>query len=270
MKAGTLFAVAGWAVVAAASWIGYRDLIARTTAPPADPPSAPPPDTPDAAPPPAVRALPPTPERPARLRAPSGPRPLPPGTSPKARHDDYAPAPFYYEQHNPAGGMRLVAWTGVLDHQRETLATLVHLLAPRVEVLTKVMRDDEHEASVADSWIRYYGIAPAPALLEAMGRCEAFVFRDSRTQICARNPWTMEYVVLDHDGCLYVYSADPKFRDGLLALGFEPRVEALISSRAHWRQLPPEGPVQQHQFVRLLRLSQLRPPDEPTPSHEVH
>ena len=269
MKAGRLFAVAGWAAVVAAALAGYRHLNARERAARPDPPPAPPPPpTQDPAPPPALRAVPPTQERPARLRLLSRPRQT--GTGPKARHHDYAPKPFHYEQHNPGGGVRLVAWTGDLDHQRETLATLVHLLAPRVEVLTKVMRDDEHEPALAESWVRFYGIAPAPALLEAIGRCEAFVFRDSRTQICARNPWTMEYVVLDHDGCLYVYSTDPRFRDALVALGFESRVEALISSRAHWRQLPPEGPAQQHQFVRLLRLSQLRGAGEPTPAHEVH
>jgi hypothetical protein len=264
--------MAGWAAVAATAWFGYRDLIAQereqrrredaSRPPRPEPPVALAPRL-DVA---ASDRTDPTP----RLRAWSALRGSPPGSSPKARHDDYAPAPFFFEQHNPSGGFRLVAWTGDLARQRATLATLVQLLAPRVEVLTKVLRDEEHGERVADDWVRYYGIAPAPALLEAMGRCEAFVFRDSRTQICARNPWTMEYVVLDHAGCLYVYSTDPKFRDCLRTLGFDERIETLISSRTHWRQLPPESPAQQHQFVRLLRLSQLRPADEPTPAREVH
>jgi hypothetical protein len=283
MKARSVFALAGWATVAAAAWFGYRDLIAEESRrrrggdarplPPGSAAASPPAREPAAAAdlprrPAARRAD--TAPRLSHLRALSGLRPRPAGTSPKARHDDYAPAPFFFEQHNAVGGHRLVAWTGDLEHQRETLATLVQLLAPRVEVLTKVIREDEREETVADHWVRYYGIAPTPALLEAIGRCEAFVFRDSRTQVCARNPWTLEYVVLDHDGCLYVYSTDGRFRDCLRVLGFEERVEALISSRAHWRQLPEEGPAQQTQFVRLLRLHELRPAHEPTPAHEVH
>ena len=206
MKAGSIFAVAGWAAVAAAAWLGYRNLIAddRERRVDQEPMSPPPPDPLDVVLA-SVAALVRVPlaggdstDPAPHLRQLSGLHPRPPGTSPKARHDDYAPAPFYFEQHNPIGGCRLVAWTGDLDAQREALATLVHLLAPRVEVLTKVMREDDSEATLPDDWVRYYGIAPAPALLEAMGRCEAFIFRDSRTQICARNPWTMEYVVLDH------------------------------------------------------------------------
>jgi len=195
-------------------------------------------------------------------------------SQPKAVRDGYSPSPFFFAQTNEGGAVRLVAWTSSLRGQRRVFEELVRLLPERVEILLNVKVDDgdsEYEAgSMSPRWQRHHGIVTTGALLEAMARCEAFVFRDSRSQLFVRDPHSLEYIVFDDDGVIYVYSGDERFRDVLARSGFQERIEELIGRAGWWGQFPPNGPDHEAEFLRLLRLVAVPGPGEPHDPDTLH
>jgi hypothetical protein len=193
---------------------------------------------------------------------------------PKGIRDGYAPQPFFFAEKNDCGDVRLVAWTGSQRAQRAAFEAIVQLMPEYVEIILKVKvaeRDpDDDDDDGRLPWQRFHGVAANGALLEAMSRCEAFVFRDSRSQICVRNPHTLEYAVFDDDGVIYVYSGDERFRELLSQAGFEERVEELIGRRGWWGQFPPDGPNQGAEFIRLMRLTPSPSPGDSYEARLVH
>jgi len=193
---------------------------------------------------------------------------------PKGIRDGYAPQPFFFAEKNETGDVRLVAWTGSQRAQRAAFEAIVQLMPEYLEVILKIKiteRDpDDDDDDCRLPWQRFHGVASNGALHEAMARCEAFIFRDSRSQLCVRNPRTLEYAVFDDDGVIYVYSGDERFRDLLSRAGFEERVEELIGRRGWWGQFPPDGPNQGCEFIRLLRLTLSPAPGDSFPAAQVH
>ena len=183
---------------------------------------------------------------------------------PKAVRQGYEPAPFFFVQTNESAGSRVVAWAPALATMRDAFLALIETLPDSIEVLLKVEVDREHaEAESDDTWQRHYGVVARGALLEAIERCDGFVFQDSRNQLCLRDPVSFDYIVLDDVGVIYVYSEEAAFQDVLARLGFEQRIEALVNDEPSWSQIPPSGPEQEAEFVRLLRLSPVPGPGEP-------
>jgi len=193
---------------------------------------------------------------------------------PKGIRDGYAPQPFFFSEKSECGDVRLVAWTSSQRAQRAAFEAIVQLMPEHLEVILKVKvtepdPDDEDDEGRLP-WQRFHGVAANGALLEAMSRCEAFIFRDSRSQICVRNPRTLEYAVFDDDGVIYVYSGNERFRELLAQAGFEERVEELIGRRGWWGQFPPDGPNQAAEFIRLMRLTPSPSPGDSFPPAQVH
>jgi len=190
---------------------------------------------------------------------------------PKAVQDGYTPAPFFYRQENDAGHARTIAWTDSVSAQRTTLMGLLELLPERLEVLLKVKREAEEpeNGEVDDTWRRYYGRVDRGELLEAIEQCESFVFCDSRNQLCVRDPVTLDYLVLDHVGVIYIYSDNRYFREVLVRNGFEERIEPLINEKGYWSQEPKESASAGAEFRRLLHLESVPGPQESQSSPEA-
>lgn len=190
---------------------------------------------------------------------------------PKAVRQGYQPSAFYFAQTNESGDRRLAAWAPSLSTLRLAFEGLIKALPASLEVLLKIKPDDEPGASSDDQiWERYYGVVSQGALLEAISRCDAFIFQDSRNQLCVRDPASFNYVVLDDVGVIYVYADDAAFGRALVEVGFEERTEPLVSEAPYWTQTPAAGREQQEEFVRLLRLSAVPGPDESRDPREVH
>jgi hypothetical protein len=180
---------------------------------------------------------------------------------PKAQRHGYAPRPFFFQQRGRGGVLRFVAWTSVLEDQKRLFLELVRLLPSEVEVLLRIRRDRSVGAGGEASWRRYYGRVACSDLLAMTLKCEAFVFRDSRCQLCVRDPATLATVVFDDDGVIYVYAEAPAFRDVLARSGFEERQEDLVGEGFRFGQVPREGRVQQAEFIRRLRLQRVSAKD---------
>jgi hypothetical protein len=165
---------------------------------------------------------------------------------PKAVRDGYEPAPFFFVQTHESGATRVVAAAALLSTIRTAFEALIRILPESVEVLLKVKPENEagtdSDADAEQVWQRHYGVIAQGALLEALERCDEFVYRDSRNQLCVRDPISFDYIVLDDLGVLYVYSDQPSFRQTLVRLGFEERTDALIDEKGHWTQIPLRGP----------------------------
>lgn len=182
---------------------------------------------------------------------------------PKAVRDGYAPVPFFFRQTNDEGDARIVAWTASIRDLQAVFKNLIERLPERTEVLLKIRRESAEELPPdVDLWRRSYGIVHRHALLEAIDRCESFVFRDSRNQLCVRDPETLDYIVLDDAGVIYVYSHREEYCELLLQHGLEKRIESLISDAGHWRQEPADGLAAGVEFCRLLQLEDVPGPNE--------
>src|SRR5947207_758673 len=83
---------------------------------------------------------------------------------PKATRDDYAPRPFFYEQTNSSGGLRLVAWTGDVSQLGGIFVGLLKLLSAVVELLLKVSNDDDGD----DPWERFHGLTSLDRLIDTL------------------------------------------------------------------------------------------------------
>jgi hypothetical protein len=167
-----------------------------------------------------------------------------------------------------AGGARLVAWTGRLSQLRATFRQLLTELPEHVEVLLKISVERRRwagQSHAREAWTRYYGTASKHKLEAAIATSDAFVFSDSRNQLCVRDPQTSEYVVIDDNGVVYVYSASERFRRVFQESGFEERVERLVGDEAHWDVVPPDGEGQERQFVSLLGLVRVDANDHSSP-----
>ena len=192
-------------------------------------------------------------------------------TQPKAVRQGYEPSAFFFAQEHDSGDSRLVGWAPSLATLRHAFERLIEVLPASLEVLLKIQPDDEPSAPSDDQiWVRFYGVVPQEALLEAISRCDVFIFQDSRNQLCVRDPTSFDYIVLDDVGVIYVYSAAAAFRRVLVDAGFEERMEQLVSEAPYWTQTPEDGREQQREFVRLLRLSAVGGPDESRDPREVH
>ena len=139
-----------------------------------------------------------------------------------------------------------------------------------MELLLKIKVEDDTANSESQRWTRYHGVVAQGALLEAIARCDAFVFQDSRNQLCVRDPVSFDYVVLDDVGVLYIYSNEQVFRRVLTDSGFEEREEPLVSEGGCWAQTPMHGRDQEREFVRLLRLVAVPGPDDHRDSGSLH
>jgi hypothetical protein len=182
---------------------------------------------------------------------------------PKAVAKEYAPSPFFFAQTNQDGAVRIVAWAASLVTMRTAFERLIRALPASLEVLLKVRPDPADAPSGEETtWERYHGVVAQGALLEAMDRCDAFVYQDSGNQLCVRDPSSFDYVVLDDVGVIYVYSDELVFQAVLAELGFEDRIEELVSERPHWGHTPKDAPEQGREFIRLLRLSRVQGPGE--------
>jgi hypothetical protein len=192
-------------------------------------------------------------------------------TQPKAVRQGYEPSAFFFTQRHDSGDSRLLAWAPSLVTLRYTIERLIKVLPASVEVLLKIQPDGESSAPSDDQiWERFYGVVPQEALLEAIARCDVFIFQDSRNQLCVRDPTSFDYIVLDNVGVIYVYSDAAAFRHVLVDAGFEERMEQLVSEAPYWTQTPEDGREQQREFVRLLRLSAVPGPDESPDPRQVH
>jgi hypothetical protein len=176
--------------------------------------------------------------------------------SPKATRTGYSPSPFFFRQTSDSGQVRVVAWTASQSDQRAIFEGLVQLLPGRLDVLLKVKRQgvEGAEQQASDEWKRYHGLVDRRSLLEAMHRCERFIFCDSENQLCVRDPGTSDYVVLDHVGVIYIYSDDDAFLTVLERYGLEERFERLIDDEGYWGQEPVEAEAEGSEFRRLLSL----------------
>jgi hypothetical protein len=189
---------------------------------------------------------------------------------PKAVRQGYEPAPFFFLQTSEDGTPRIVAWAS-LPTVRRAFEELIKQLPEAIEVLLKVKVDSESEDESSEpDWLRYYGAVAQGALLEAVARCDTFVFQDSRNQLCVRDPASFEYVVLDDVGVVYVYSDDARFGQILSSLGFGERLEPLVDDEFYWVQTPAAGREQETEFVRLLRLSPVPGPGESWEPRAIH
>lgn len=189
----------------------------------------------------------------------------------KAVRQGYEPRPFFFVQTSENGHARLVAWAPSLSTVRRAFEEFIKALPAAVEVLLKVKADSgAAEESRDPVWLRYHGVVAQGALLEAIDRCDTSVFQDSRNQLCVRDPVSFDYVVLDDVGVVYMYSDDAMFRQVLAALGFEERIEPLVSEEGYWAQTPAAGREQESEFVRLLRLSSVPGPGESWDGHALH
>jgi hypothetical protein len=151
-------------------------------------------------------------------------------TQPKAVRQGYEPSAFFFTQRHDSGDSRLLAWAPSLVTLRYTIERLIKVLPASVEVLLKIQPDGESSAPSDDQiWERFYGVVPQEALLEAIARCDVFIFQDSRNQLCVRDPTSFDYIVLDNVGVIYVYSDAAAFRHVLVDAGFEERMEQLVS-----------------------------------------
>jgi hypothetical protein len=108
----------------------------------------------------------------------------------------------------------------------------------KVKVTEPDPDDDDDEGRLP--WQRFHGVAANGAVLEAMSRCEAFIFRDSRSQICVRNPRTLEYAVFDDDGSTSIRATNAS---ASLRAGASKNAEELIGRRGWWGQFPPDGRI---------------------------
>jgi hypothetical protein len=179
---------------------------------------------------------------------------------PKAQRHGYAPRPFYFQQRGRGGLVRFVAWTPSLPDQERLFMDLVRQLPAQVEVLLRIRRDRPREGADGE-WRRYSGRVGQADLLAATLKCEAFVYRDSRCQLCVRDPATLATVVFDDDGVIYVYSDAKPFRDVFVRSGFEERKEDLVGGAFRFGQIPRQGRLQQAEFIRRLRLERVKGPD---------
>jgi hypothetical protein len=126
-------------------------------------------------------------------------------TQPKAVRQGYEPSAFFFPQRHDSGDSRLVGWAPSLATLRHAFERLIRVLPASLEVLLKIQPDDELSAPSDDQiWVRFYGVVPQEALLEAISRCDVFIFQDSRNQLCVRDPTSFDYIVLDDVGVICV------------------------------------------------------------------
>lgn len=173
---------------------------------------------------------------------------------PKAVRQDYSPGPFFFAQTNASGAVRLVGWTGDVSQLESLFYRLMDELPDDVDVLLKIKREESAENRPDDPWQRYHGPASRAAVVKAVESCAAAIFQDSEVQLCVRDPLTSEYVVLDEDGIVFVYSDAACFQQVFRECGFVKQLGTLINEAGRWNYSPQTGPDARARFIEQLRL----------------
>lgn len=168
----------------------------------------------------------------------------------KASHPDYNPAPFFFVERNSEGNVRLVAWTGEIDQLRTSFRRVIDGWEDTLDVLFKTEQNPE-----TGDWTRYYGRLSAPKFKDAIPTFDEIIFRDGGSVLCVKDARSGDYLALDQNGILFVYSNDPGFVPKFKELGFEMRKNKLIDEKAHWNVHPKNAGAKRKLFVEHLGLT---------------
>jgi hypothetical protein len=171
--------------------------------------------------------------------------------APKAVREGYAPPPFVFEERHESGEIRFVAWTPDVLQLKRTLYAVLERLPEQVEVLFKTETGGE---SARDGWQRYFATADLAAVVEAIREAEELIFHDGGSMICVKDAGTGDYIALDEHATLFIYSSDRTYLMLFEGLGFENRMNALISAAGHWQVRPARHQEQERSFIERLNL----------------
>jgi hypothetical protein len=173
----------------------------------------------------------------------------------KAVLQGYEPAAFYFRQSHPGGDERWVSWTPSLKMLKDTVYAILESFPDDVDVLWK--HYDSEDAEGQPEWIRFCGTVAKSELIDSIRRYESFVFQDASNCLCVRRLDTDEYFALDHKGPLYIYSDSDWVPQLLARLGYENRIEKLITEGGHWSRTFPDNAETRSAIAARLHLEQV-------------
>lgn len=170
--------------------------------------------------------------------------------TPKAVREDYAPGPFVFEERSDSGDFRFAAWTSDVDQLKGLVYAVLEHFPEEVLVLFKTETNGE---SARDGRQRYSGSTTRGAVIEAFKKLEELIFHDGGSMVCVKRADNGDYFALDEHDTFFIYSSDRFYLSLCQQLGFEHRVNELISHAGHWH-IRPGCEDQEEEFIRLLAL----------------
>ena len=177
----------------------------------------------------------------------------------KAAAANYRPKPFYFIQTSPEGEVRIPCWSSDPELLATLMLKLLANLPDQVRVLVKVKAESAEDAD----WHRYHGYCRKRAVEHAITKFRKFLLRDSGHQFLVRDPDSSEYFALDDYGILWLYPSDKTREELLAAMGFENKIQELISDRGCWKRKLPDAQERLRELIDFLLLEDVETAKEP-------
>jgi hypothetical protein len=192
----------------------------------------------------------------------------PDGPLGKAAAPNYCPKPFYFVQVAPSGKVRIPCWSSDPAPLADLMLKWMADFPDEVAVLLKVEQDQP--SANGDPWSRYYGTCKKGAVVRAFEMFRDFVLTDSTHQICIRNPETEEYFAFDECGVLWLYPNERKIEAMAASLGFENKLQSLISDQGYWSHILSDSAERRRALVEFLMLEAVdSTPDQPNAANPI-
>ena len=169
----------------------------------------------------------------------------------KAWAEEYAEAPFFFEQESKYGP-RLVAWSEEPEQTKRAFYTIVERLPEIVEVLLKIHVGKSPEEKPL--WTRYMGNTGRHDLLRAVKANEPYVFADGMHQLCLKDPASDRYLAFDDHGIFFLYLPSGEDAELFEMLGFENRYAEPIFGVPHFQHAAGDSEKMEMKFITALGL----------------
>lgn len=150
--------------------------------------------------------------------------------------DGWAIVPGFHVEIEPNGVTRMIVAVQP-DWLQQVHTALIGAFTPPLGLLYRQRVDRRAPRPEGSPPRDFVALELAPeTLVAALGECADLVYHDARNEIWVRGA-RGEQLILDSDGLMFLYPADPSFRDVLLGFGLpEGEFEAMVDRDyvRHW------------------------------------